>query len=108
MARIAKRRRYTREEIGAVLDKFDRSGLSQVAFARDRGLSLSTLRWWLERRRTRSIARPAFLPVTLKDPVVAEASCLELELGGERRIHIPLDVDREALRTLLPIIVASC
>jgi len=107
MARIRKRRRYTLDEIHGLVDDFDRSGLSQVAFARRRGLSLSTLRWWLRRHGPRT-AKPQFLPVAVSGPVVAPSPGLELELGGERRVHIPADIDREALRRLLPIVVASC
>jgi transposase-like protein len=110
MARSRKRRRYTRDEIDALLEEFDRSGLSQIAFARRRGLSHSTFRWWLRHRRPRA-ARPRFLPVAVADGVAAPVATpvvLELELGGERRLHIPVDVEPEALRTLLPILIAAC
>jgi transposase-like protein len=107
MSQTRKRRRYTVEEIDTLLNDFERSGLSQVAYARRRGVSLSTLRWWLRRHGPRT-ARPRFLPVAVSDSVVAPSPGLELELGGERRIHIPADIDPEALRALLPIVVVSC
>jgi hypothetical protein len=107
MARNEKRPRYTRDQIDALLDEFDRSGLTQVAFARHLGLSLSTFRWWL-RRRQRSGARPRFLPVTVANSLLACSTGIELELGADRRVHIPVDIDREALRALLPIVIAAC
>jgi hypothetical protein len=108
MARSNKRRRYTHDEIDSVLDDFDRSNLSQLGFAQSRSLSLSTLRWWLSRRDRTRIAKPRFVPVAVGNASAAHCPGLEIELGNERRIHIPADIDREALRTLLPIVVASC
>lgn len=43
--------RHTTEQWVKILGAFDRSGLSQAAFARQRGLSVATLRWQLCRRR---------------------------------------------------------
>ena len=108
MARTRKHRRRSRDEIDILLDRFDRSGLSQIAFARSEGLSLSTLRWWLDRRRRQRVDAPRFVPVTVPDAAVAGGPGLELELADERRVHIPADIDREALRVLLPIVIAAC
>lgn len=107
MARTQSRRRYTLDEIHAFLDEYDRSGLSQEAFARRKGLSFSTFRWWLRHRRRRPVAGPRFVPVAVAE-LPGAAPGLELELGGKRRIHIPADIDPEALRTLLPIVLAAC
>ncbi len=43
--------RHTTEQWLKILGAFDRSGLSQAAFARQRGLSVATLHWQLCRRR---------------------------------------------------------
>jgi hypothetical protein len=69
MARARKRRRRSGDEIETILEEFDRSGLSQVGFARRRGLSVSTLRSWLDRRRRRLRRgrEPQFVPVAISD-----------------------------------------
>lgn len=108
MERTRRRRRRSRDEINTLLEQFDRGGLSQVAFARRKGLSLSTLRWWLDRRRGQAVIAPRFVPVSVAEAGLAHAPGLELELAGERRLHIPVDIDREALRTLLAVVLASC
>jgi transposase-like protein len=106
MGRARRRRRRSREEIDALLEHFDRSGLTQIGFARRQGLSVSTLRFWLDRRRRGGESH--FVPVAITEGAVAGRPGLELELGGERRIHIPVDIEPEALRALLPILVAAC
>ena len=105
-------RRRSRREVDGILKRFDRSGLAQKAFAASQDLSLSTLHYWLNRRRregSSSVASTNF--VALKIPSVAEpgrSAGLELELRGDLRLHIPADIDREALATLLPTIIAAC
>lgn len=110
MARARRYRRRSREEIDSLLECFDNSGLTQAAFARHHDLSLSTLHWWLHHRRhvEHVVAKPRFVPVVAAH-VAASVDCgLELELGNDRRLHIPADIDREVLATLLPVIVTSC
>ncbi len=110
MERTRRYRRRRREEIDSLLERFDSSGLTQAAFARHHELSLSTLHFWLHRRRHAEhvVAKPRFVPVVTTH-VVASVDCgLELDLGNDRRLHIPADIDREVLATLLPVIVTSC
>ena len=107
MERARRRRRRSRDEINTLVEQFDRSGLSQVAFARRKGLSLSTLRRWLERRRRQAGIAPRFVPVSVAGAGLAAVG-LELELAGDRRLHIPVDIDREALRALLPVVLGAC
>jgi hypothetical protein len=40
--------------IAAILERFDGSGLTQAAFAGQQGLSVSTPRFWLRKRRGRA------------------------------------------------------
>jgi hypothetical protein len=104
--------RRTRGEVEGILKSYDESGLAQKAFATGQGLSLSTLHYWLNRRRreSRSSVTPTkFVPATIS--AVADAggtTDLELEIGGDLRLHIPADIDREVLASLLPVIVAAC
>ena len=56
--------RRSRAEIESILADYRRSGLTQVAFARERGLNLGTFRHWVARLRD----NPAkgFCPVTIR------------------------------------------
>lgn len=110
MARARRYRRRSREEIDSLLERFDSSGLSQAAFARHHDLSLSTLHSWLHRRRYAEhvVAKPRFVPVVAAHVATSVECALELDLGNDRRLHIPADIDREVLATLLPVIVTSC
>lgn len=110
MERARQYRRRSREEIDSLLERFDSSGLTQAAFARQQHLSLSTLHFWLHRRRHAGqvASGPRFVPVAVTDVGNTVEGGLELYLGNDRRLHIPSDVDREVLATLLPVIVTSC
>jgi hypothetical protein len=111
---VARRRDYQRrgeQTIAALLEGFDGSGLTQAAFARQQGLSVSTLRFWLRKRRRRPRrGSPAarLVPVRITGSLAAPRPMIELDVGTGRRVHIPLDADREDLARLLPVIVAAC
>jgi hypothetical protein len=111
---VARRRDYQRRDdqtIAAILERFDGSGLTQAAFAGQQGLSVSTLRFWLRKRRGRARRRsPAtrLIPVRIAEPPASSRSMIEIDVGRGRCVHVPLDADREALAELLPVIVASC
>lgn len=82
-----------------------RSGLSQSAFCRRKGLSAGTLAWWkqeLKRRdqRRRLPRKPTFVPVR----VVANTPpvCVyEIELRNRRRVRVGPGFDVDALRRLV-------
>ena len=104
-----RRQRYGRDEIAAILNNYDESGLSQIAFAGRDDLSVSTLRFWLTRRRREKpgAARSTdFVAVSVVER--RSGNRLELDIGQDRRVLIPPDTDPEALSTLLPVILASC
>ncbi len=109
MSQPHKHVRRTREQIEDLLDRFRTSGSTQAAFAKEQDLSVSTLRFWIARRRSEAgvTAPPSrFVPVSMTPPI--EATGLELEFGEDRRLHIPPDIDADALARLLPIIVGAC
>ena len=83
------------DEIFAVIDRWQRSGKSRAAFARDEGISISTFHYWLKRHAQRSAASsvsrttPAFIELTataaaiaqpVRQPSPAHAPRLRLEL----------------------------
>lgn len=50
----------------ALLDEFDRSGLSAMAFCRLHGLVYQTFATWVQKRRRRSSTAPAFAEVIVE------------------------------------------
>ena len=56
--------RRSRAEIETILSEFRESGLTQVAFARERGLNLATFRTWLAKNRGERVK--GFCPVTVR------------------------------------------
>ena len=85
------RRRFTREERTAILDKFAQSGMTQQAFASSEGLNLGTFRGWLYRSRNQDKVEHAEdlrfvelkLPLPLSSPgrvtlLIGDALRLEL------------------------------
>ena len=105
-----RRSRRSRKEIGEILEEFDRSGMPAVRFAAERGLSLSTFRSWLRRRRDESPSQPepTFVPVTLEAAGLAIEPSLEIVLGNHRRILVPAGFDVDALAAMLPVIAGTC
>ena len=101
----SKRLHRSREEIAAILDQYERNGLTQAAFAKQNGLSISTLRSWLYRRRQE---RSSFVAVDLEQAPDTGSPCIEIDLGDKRRVFVPADFDAESLAALLPIVVATC
>ncbi len=86
-----RRARRSREEVAAFLSDFQESGLSQVAFAREKNLNVWTLRSWLARRSEgsdRHDVRPKeFCAVTLRKGngpfVVRLPGGIEIEVSSQ-------------------------
>jgi transposase-like protein len=106
-----RRRRRSEEEIAGILREYDRSDLTQRAFADSKGLSLATLSLWLRRVRERGSQgdgageRSRLVPVRLRDTTGAG---FELALSGGATLSIPPDFDEDALRRLLEVLEARC
>ncbi|HYB98107.1 MAG TPA: hypothetical protein VEC57_03125 [Candidatus Limnocylindrales bacterium] len=82
------RRTRTAQEIAAILAAFDRSGQSAAAFARTRPMSLSTLRFWLRRRRG-VVTVPKLVPVKVIAAPMAAAPTPPIEIVCQREPKIP-------------------
>lgn len=79
--------RFSRAEISRLISEFERSGLTQVVFCRERELNLGTFRFWMKRYRKEK--RIGFREVMVKpDPAIALESMIrfadgmEVQLGG--------------------------
>ena len=101
-------------EMAGVLQEWARSGLSQAAFARRRGMPAGTLAWWRHQLRGQGVAtrrRPGvpFVEVVGPAPSAAPApSPFEVVLGGEVTVRVPPAFDAAALRQLLGVLGRSC
>ena len=104
-------------EMAKVLRELEQSGLSVVAFARQRGIPLSTLRWWrsVQRgeqapKRRRHRERPPRLVEVIGSSRGEERSRagFEVTLGNGRRVLVPMGFDAEALGVLVQTLEARC
>ena len=78
--------RRDRAEIDAIVADYRQSGLTQVAFARQRGLNLGTFRSWLAKRRSRNLE--GFCAVTVREEsleglIVRLPGGIEVAVRGE-------------------------
>lgn len=103
-------RQRTLEEAGAILNEYDRSGLTQERFAAEHGISFSTLRFWLRRRANTAGRVPSrrFVPVRLSIFDPAAEPILEIVLGSRRRVRVPASFDPDVLAAMLRAIEPSC
>lgn len=108
-----RRQRRTAAEIAALLSEHRQSGLTQRAFAESRGLKLSTLTNWLQKRKRVGAGEEAtrLIPVRLlgaRDQNLSVGECFELVLSANRRLRIPQRFDEGAFLRLLHALEAGC
>jgi hypothetical protein len=113
----AGRRSARAVEMDTALRELEESGLGVAAFARERGIALSTLRWWRAKRRrgarakgTRRGGRPPRLVEVIgsRGPAARSGAGFEVTLGNGRRVVVPMGFDVEALRVLIRTLDAPC
>ena len=73
------RRRRTEAEAEAILARYWKSGRTQRVFAREAGMSVSTLQYWLRRARSLTEEEPCKTGNLVAAPAI---SLLEVELAG--------------------------
>jgi transposase-like protein len=73
------RRRRTEAEAEAILARYWKSGRTQRVFAREAGMSVSTLQYWLRRARSLTEEEPCKAGNAVAAPAI---SLLEVELAG--------------------------
>jgi transposase-like protein len=102
------RLRYSQAQRTELLEAFDRSGLSAMAFARQHGISYQTFIAWLRKRRQSGGAPqtgvPAFAEVLLQEPSPGPGTSLRIVLSCGTAMEIPsraaLPLALEILQTL--------
>jgi hypothetical protein len=96
-----KRIHWSPAEAGQVLDRADRSGLTNAAFAKRHRLSAKRLGWWRKRldRQKRGRRRSRFIEVR-----TAAAERIEIELRNGRRVVVPATTDAKLAATFVDAI----
>ena len=90
-----------RKEVRGILAQFQKSGLTQRAFAEQQCVSLSTLTYWIRRDRMEQEIRgtTSLVEVELPAPLSPSSRYFVVDFDGFR-FEIPRDVSVEELRRL--------
>ena len=95
-------------EMQRLVARWEQSGLTATAFARQCGMSVQTFAWWRHRLRTLAPAAPIFTEVVRPAPPAA-GGLAEVVLRNGWVVRVPLaGVDATALRTLVAALDAPC
>jgi transposase-like protein len=87
--------------------RWERSGLTQAAFARQCGMSVHTFTGWRHRVRAAAPRTPNFTEVVLAAPPPAVVAEVVLRNGWVVRVPLA-SVDATAVRTLVATLDAPC
>lgn len=97
----------------SLLREQERSGLSVLEFARQRGVPSANLYWW--RKRLRQTAEGALVAVRVVEDAAAAATGptpggdgFELALSGGLVLRIPAGFNESDLRRLLTVLAERC
>jgi transposase-like protein len=111
-------RRWRRaEEVEEILEEYRKSGDTQRVFAREMGVAVSTLQWWLRRARSggkekrcessKPTQSVSLLEVELADtpPTPVQARMIyEIEWHSEVRLCVPGGFEADDVRRLLALL----
>lgn len=107
--------RRAREIWVSIIGQFEKSGLTQEAFAEARGIPVATLRSWIYRlRREEEDEEAPILPVRVipsTAPVSArpvEAEVIEVELDGRLRLRFPVSTPPSAVAEVVALLRSRC
>lgn len=101
------KRRYRKfEEIKGIVDDYNRSKLTQKAFAKSRRIPLATFALWLRRVRAASSENlhiPESTPalIEIQAPVRTSASMFIVDFANGHRLSVPVDTDPAACEELI-------
>jgi hypothetical protein len=116
-----KRSRYWRRQVKA----WESSGLTQVAFCQQKGLSLPAFRWWRgefkkqrEAEHEEKTSRTAecvrrdegteFIPVVLREAAEEENGQIEVILRSGHRVSVLPHFDTETLQRVVQVLEGTC
>ena len=104
---VAVRRRRNRAEAGQIVAEYEASGLSQVEFCRNQGLSLATLSRY-RRRSSQGASGNGWVAVEIASSCAAapsrQSSGLTVALARGRRIEVGQGFDAATLLKLLGVL----
>jgi hypothetical protein len=88
------------------ITEFQRSGLSQEAFAARQRVSVGTLRGWIYRLRRERTASVSLVPVrviasTAPEARQSSAQAIEVDVAGSVRVRFPIGADVEYIAQLI-------
>ncbi|UCF41676.1 MAG: hypothetical protein JSW43_04930 [Gemmatimonadota bacterium] len=96
----------SRDEIDAILSRYQASRLSRRAFARVEGIPATSLSNWLGRHR--GPPTPALVPVQVVASEAGSGAPLELVLANGRTIRVGPGFDAEELCRLIATVEGGC
>lgn len=123
MARLGSTTTARAREMGRVLQRWERSGLTLKAFGEREGIPASTLVWWRHVFRHRGTARRPhriakttkrsrppqhFVEVHCDKESVGRTAVLELVLRSGHVVRVPAGVDAAALHTVIGVLEGTC
>ena len=111
--------RRTRDSWVEIVRQCERSGVTQEAFAEERGIPVTTLRSWIYRlRREKQPKRQSKVPllpvrvITSPAPTArgweSEAGPIEVELGEVLRLRFPSGTPASVIAELVVLLRARC
>ena len=108
---VTVRRRRRREEAEQLAAEYEASGLSQVEFCQQQGLSVATLARYRRRRAREEMAGDGWVAVEVSSEYPAPGSMvssgLAVALSGGRRIEVGRGFDSATLVQLLGVLERS-
>ena len=98
---MRKRKKRTRAEWTRLVEESKASDLTQKAFALQKGLSPTTLSWWVSRLRREAQEQSALVAVDVVEDAPACTIDFRVELAGGRTVLVPAAFDAAALQRLV-------
>ena len=96
-------RSVPRKEVQELVSEFERSGLTQREFARQRALKLTTFQYWLYRRAKAKAPAPPLVEIKMQPPSAA-ATHYRLELPGGKVLSFSGPVRPEEVQQLCQVL----
>ena len=106
-ASSSRQRPYSAKERAALVEGYQSGGLSQKRWCEENGVSLSTLRKWLQREKQEPDARPeqTWAPVSVEEQ--KQEDFLHVR-SGKFSIAVGKGADMELLSAVLRVVAALC
>ena len=98
------RKIWTDDQREAILSRYQDSLLSRIEFARQEGMSPSTLGWWLNRKVVKGPGKVKFQAVKTKPLFRGREVLAELDLGNGKRIALWAECGEEFMKRMISVL----